>query len=467
MKLEISKLAQMTGGKIISSVQTEFKSIGTDTRKDLTGQLFIALKGEAFDAHQFVSQAVEKGASGIVVHQMDPVIESLGKTVSILLVSDTLKALQQIANTARRELKAKVIGITGSNGKTTSKEFTAAVIGAHRKVHYNKGSFNNHWGVPFTLLEIPNDVEVSVVEMGMNHAGEITELVNIAEPDVVVCSMVGRAHIEHFGSIEKIADAKEEIYIASKPEAIQIFNLDSELTKKMFQKSQSKHKLTFSSQDPLADVYLTITELSMSSMKIEGKIKGVSGKSEVAVFGKQNLVNLMVAAASALAVGLSPQQIWQSMCLCKTSWGRNQFVELESGAKLIFDAYNANPDSMKALIDNMSLIKTNGKKVGVFGQMLEMGSQSSQLHEELGELVGSAGFSKVLFLGSEGPAFEKGLVKANYKNEKLISAEFHESMLDFLYKNIKPEDIYLVKGSRGMKLERLVKVPGSFLKRDA
>ncbi len=155
-------------------------------------------------------------------------------------VPDTLLALQRLGTWARREAKAIVLGITGSNGKTTTKEFSAALIGTVKDVHYNKGSFNNHWGVPFTLLHLPPTKDVAIVEMGMNHAGELTELVRIAEPDVVVCTMVGRAHMEFFGNIEKVAEAKEEIYEAAKPETVRIYNLDNPQTHNMHVKAVEK-----------------------------------------------------------------------------------------------------------------------------------------------------------------------------------------------------------------------------------
>ncbi len=458
--MDVTTIVKATGATVISEAAESFSGIGTDTRADLKGQLFIALKGEAFDAHDFIEKAVAQGATGILVHQEAPVFEKFKSQVTILKVADTLKALQQLGNWARHQAQAQILAITGSNGKTTTKEFTAALLGSVKDVHYSKGSFNNHWGVPFTLLQLAPKKEVAIVEMGMNHAGELTELVHIAEPDVVICTMVGQAHVEFFGSIEKIAEAKEEIYKAASSKALRIYNLDNVHTHNMYVRAKDKFPdaklLTFSSEDPRADVHLTITEMNMSEIYLKGQINGVPGIAKVEVFGSQNLVNLMAAASLGLAAGLTPDQVWAGLSHCKTIWGRNQLVHLKSGAEMIFDAYNANPDSMNALIDNLSLLKVSGRKVGVFGQMREMGSVSARLHEELGERVGRADLDRVYFVGEDADAFKKGLERAGYNKPSFIQADYSESAGKALAEFLKKGDIAVVKASRGTKLERFV-----------
>lgn len=458
--MDVQTIEKVTGAKVLSSVTTQFTGVGTDTRVDLKGQLFIALKGEAFDAHSFLDKAATQGAAGILVHEENDQVKNLIGKITVLLVPDTLKALQQLGTWARRQSKGKIVAITGSNGKTTTKEFTAALIGSAKTVHFNKGSFNNHWGVPFTLLQLDPNKEVAVVEMGMNHAGELTELVHIAEPDVVVCTMVGRAHVEFFGTIEKIAEAKEEIYNAASDTAVRIYNLDNTQTHNMYVRGREKFPqskiLTFSAEDPRADVHLMISSMNMHELAIKGTIAGFAGTARVQVFGAQNLTNLMAAATLGLAVGMTPEQVWAGLPHCKTNWGRNQLVHLKSGAQMIFDAYNANPDSMKALIDNVKLLTVPGKKIGVFGQMREMGSASADLHRELGERVGLAGFDKVYFIGDDAEAFTQGLKAANFKNPENIQKDYTEEAGKDLAQSLKNGDIAVVKASRGTKLERFV-----------
>lgn len=460
-RIQLSDVLTATGGQLLSEKETSFQGVGSDTRVSLKGQLFFALKGDSFDAHQFLPKALEQGAAALVVHENSPALQALIGKVTIVQVPDTLLALQDLALWVRHQSPSLVVGITGSNGKTTSKEFSAAVISSEFKVHYPKGSFNNHWGVPFTLLAEPEGSQVSLIEMGMNHAGEIKRLCEIADPDVVVVSMVGQAHIEHFGTIDKIAAAKEEIYRYSKPEAIRIYNLDNPQTKEMHSRAVKEYPkaqriLTFSRHNSEADIHLKIKELSMSSLLIEGRIDDVSGEAKVTVFGEQNLTNIMVAASIGLASGMSPEQIWPALTRCKTNWGRNQLVHLKSGAELLFDGYNANPDSMKALLENVRLIQTRGKKMGVFAEMLELGELSPGLHFELGQQVGRSGFDVVWFYGADCAEFERGIRSTNYSKKLVISKAYEDSLASEVASMLNDHDTVLVKGSRGMKLERFV-----------
>ena len=203
MKWKLENIATWTSGKILSQHALQFDFVGTDTRSDLSDKLFVALQGENYDGHNFLDQAVQQGAKALLIHRLEPKFEHLKNQVSIIQVADTLQALQDFSHHYRKTLKAKIIGITGSNGKTTTKEFTAQILNSFKKTHYNQGSFNNHWGVPLTILQIEADAEYAVVEMGMNHAGEIKKLVAIADPDIVVCTMVGTAHLDSLGHRKK------------------------------------------------------------------------------------------------------------------------------------------------------------------------------------------------------------------------------------------------------------------------
>ncbi len=460
MKWNLQLIAQWTKGEIISSHETKFSEIGTDTRKDLTGQVFIALKGDHYDAHQYLDQAVAKGASALIVHELPEKFQNLKENVSVIMVKDTLAALQQFAHHYRKSLATKIIGITGSNGKTTTKEFTAQILGTYRKTHYSQGSFNNHWGVPMTLLQIPIDADFAVVEMGMNHAGEITQLVQIAEPDIVVCTMVGTAHLEFFGNQKNIALAKSEIYLHSKPDAVRIFNQDQELTYDMMlpvtKAHPSSRMLTFSEVHNEADVHFKIEELTMRGMKISGFIAGEKGEAKIPIFGKQNLTNLMAAATIAHACKLNPEQIWKALPFCRTAWGRNQFIETKNGAEILFDGYNANPDSMKALLENIPLLKTAGNKIGVFGQMKELGAAAPEGHREIGALAAQAGFKQIYFIGEDHLYFSDGLAKSNYAGEVFIKPTFDSTLGEKLKSSLHPHDIVVIKGSRGAGTERFV-----------
>lgn len=456
----LEQIAQWTNGKIISQVQTEFSEVSTDTRQPMLGKIFIALKGENFDAHNFLQQAIKQKAGCLLVHSLSGLDSDLIKKISIVQVDDTLKAMQDFAHGHRKTLQTKIISITGSNGKTTTKEFAAQILQTFKKTFYNQGSFNNHWGVPITLLQITPDVHFAVVEMGMNHAGEIAELVRIADPDIVVCTMVGTAHIEFFGTQKKIAEAKQEIYMHTRPDCIRIFNQDQDLTFDMMypvaKKFPDSRMLSFSEKNDKADVFFKIDQLQMQSMKIHGLINGVPGTAQVPVFGQQNLVNLMAASTIAYACKMPPEKIWLALPKCQTTWGRNQFIESEIGAKILFDGYNANPDSMKALLDNIPLLEVTGKKIGVFGQMKELGEQSAAAHQELGQLVAKAGFKQVYFVGENKNDFAAGLKNNNFKEIFYSEEKFTESLGEKLKESLSQGDIVLIKGSRGAQTEKFI-----------
>lgn len=464
MKWTLQQIAEWTHANILSNYEHEFAEIGTDTRDKLNGKVFIALKGESYDAHQFLDQAVQQGAAALVVHELPEQFKFLKEKVSILFVKDTLQALQDWAQAYRQTLKTQIIGITGSNGKTTTKEFTAQILSTFKKVHFNQGSFNNHWGVPLTLLQIPQDADFAVIEMGMNHAGEIERLVQIAQPNIVVCTMVGKAHIEFFGKIEAIAQAKSEIYMTSKPETIRIFNQDQELTFDMMypvsRKFPDSRMLSFSEKNNEADVYFKVEESSFKGLKISGLIAGQPSEKEgveISVFGAHNVVNLMAAATVAYACRMQPEKIWKALSACHTAWGRNQIIQTEVGAHLLFDGYNANPDSMNALLENMKLFKNQNSQIGVFGQMKELGALAVQAHQELGQHVAQIGFEQVYFIGENYLAFQEGLKQGGFKGEANIQAEFSTAMGEKLGHSLKKNSIVVIKGSRGAATERFVK----------
>lgn len=444
---------------VLSEVFKEFSGVGSDTRQDLSGKIFFALEGPQFDGHQFLSKAVQNGAKALVVHQ--DVSEDLLEKVSVLKVDDTLEALQNLAGYWRKQNKFQVLGITGSNGKTTTKEFTKQILQKFKKVYANEKSFNNHWGVPFSLLEASAENEVVICEMGMNHPGELEKLSQIALPDVVVCLNVGRAHTQFLPTLEDVAKAKEEIYSASSPR-VRIFNRDNFFTQKMEEKWLKKsNTMSFSEQDHSCEVYLQSENRGFEGLKVSGQIGGVHGECLVNVFGYQNAQNLMAASALALSVGLSGKQIWSSLKNCRTYWGRNQ-VFLSKNTKIIFDAYNANPESMKALFHNLQPTRTptkteNKKQLAILGEMMELGEIREKEHEALGLCAGQS-MDEIWFLGKSADAFKKGVEKSGFSGRLRLSDDFIEAWAKEYEQRLEEFEVVAIKGSRGIKLEQLLKV---------
>lgn len=451
--ISLDNLVQGTQGTLSHTQAKTFDGVGTDTRVDLTGKIFIALKGEQFDGHDYIDKAIAAGAAAIVSHRAAPETAA----VTWVHVDDTLKALQSLARYWRQQWGGKLIGITGSNGKTTVKDFTHTLIAGTFSAIKNEGSFNNHWGLPLTLMRLRREHQWGVVEMGMNHAGEITELVQIALPNVVTVTMVGTAHVEFFGSIDKIAEAKEEIYREADKGGVGVFNLANPHTAKMYQEWGAKFasRLTFAA--PTADVYLTIQEKNPKGLTITGVIAGVAGTAETKIWGEQNVHNLMAAATLALAAGVQPQQIWERLPLCELGWGRNQWVSLKSGASLLFDGYNANPESFGALFSNIADSPAYFSKIiGVFGEMRELGASGETAHVELGKKAAESAIHEAVFFGPSEAAFRRGFESVKNGKNLVTSDSYKESLAIKIKGMLDSKTLVVVKGSRGAQLERVV-----------
>lgn len=454
-------IAKATKGQVKSRKFSTFDRIETDSRVDLKGSFFVALKGERFDGHQFVAKAVESGAHGALVHEWRPEFEGLKEKATILLVQDTLVALQLLARAWREHCGFKVVGITGSNGKTTTKELAYQLLKDHFKTSASPGSFNNHWGVPLSLLKATPEHEVVLQEMGMNHKGEIRDLCLIARPDVVVVTNVGTAHIGELGSVQAIKEAKNEIYVNS-PQAKHIYNLDNEHTLELCQTAMKegfpKEKiLTFSSFNPKAQVFLRANRVDVSGLHVSGQISGVSGEAKIQAFGRQTVVNLMAASSVALALGMSAKEIFSRFeKIHLQSWGRNQWISGDSGPTIIFDGYNANPDSMKMLLKNLFELELEGRKAFVFGDMRELGERSESAHEEVAELAGQIGLHAIWYMGDFGEAVKRALKRVGYKGKLIITSDHDELEAKKLYEMLESGDLVALKASRGSRIERVL-----------
>ena len=270
--MTVKELLKAIGGKSLSLVEGSFSGVGIDTRKDLQGKLFLALRGENFDGHDFLEEAVTQKASVLLVEE-ERDFQKLFPLVTVVKVEDSFEALQDLARHHRKGLAAKVAAITGSNGKTSIREFTYALLKDHQKTVRSEKSFNNHLGVPLTLLSASSDTEALLVEMGTNHAGELKPLCELTQPDVVLVSNIASAHLGFFKTLEEIAREKEEIYRSSRKNALCVFNLDDPWTFKMYQKYKQENSICFSTQNPKADVHFEILP-EAGGLFLKGHIRG-------------------------------------------------------------------------------------------------------------------------------------------------------------------------------------------------
>lgn len=451
-QVKLEELLNATQGQATQTVSSIFQGVSTDSRKSNANTIFFALKGENFDAHDFLEQAKASGVAALVVHK-DVTVPG----VTIVKVADTLKALQDFAKYWRRRMRAKILCVTGTNGKTTTKDFAATLIGTRYKTVQTKGNLNNFIGLPLSLLSMDDSTQVGVFELGLSVPGEIQVLTQIAEPDVELVTSVGRAHLEGLGDIENIALNKSHIYSFAPKNSIRVLNLDNPHTRKMRSLvPPGGQVITFSSLEPSADICFREVTATLSDLEIQGTIAGEPGKVQVPVFGRHNISNLMGAAALALAAGLRPSEIWQALPKCRGYWGRNQIVKLKGGASAIFDAYNANPESCEALLKNVSRLKVRGRLFGFFGNMLEMGQASEAVHHEWGARAAELDFERLVFVGTDAAAFAAGYKTGKSGKSLVVSSGYEETLARELRSVLSEGDVVLIKGSRGMKLERVV-----------
>lgn len=420
----------------------ECTGVSTDTRKIDQGVLFVALKGPNFDANQFATQALEKGAAYVVVD--DPAVV---QNERYLLVEDGLLALQQLANYHRKQLNIPFVGLTGSNGKTTTKELINCVLSKKYKTYATLGNLNNHIGVPLTVLAIDDSVELAIIEMGANKQGDIKELVDICEPTHGFITNIGKAHLEGFGGVEGVRKGKGELFdFLSENHRTVFVNVASVPTYEMTQGKNFAEVITYSAE-PSTDfpIVVTLTE-EIPNVTFED-LDGHSYTTHLT--GKYNFYNMCAAIRIGQYFGIETQTACQAVADYVPNNNRSQFVE--KGTNLVLmDAYNANPSSMNAAITNFNNLKAD-KKMVILGDMFELGEEAETEHRAIGELLKNCNFDYILLAGKlmESAVSQLPIMKVHYFPDKF---GLHVWLQDH-----KVENTYvLVKGSRGMGLESVL-----------
>tara|TARA_R110001592_G_scaffold77488_2_gene233272 strand:+ start:1791 stop:3080 length:1290 start_codon:yes stop_codon:yes gene_type:complete len=410
--------------------------ICTDTRKIEKGNLFFALKGPNFNANKLAEQALNQGASYAVIDDAEYNTDS-----RCVLVDDALETLQALANYHRKQLKIPIIAITGSNGKTTTKELTRNVLATKYKVSATIGNLNNHIGVPLTLLSIGPDIEMAIVEMGANHVGEIAALCKIAEPTHGLITNIGKAHLEGFGGFEGVIRGKTEMYHWLIENDGGIFvNSQNEILSNIAQR-RIKSPIYYPAKGDYLEVSLIEAKPNIVFEDAEG------GRTTTALSGAYNFENI----ATALCVGkyfkVDMERAKQAVATYSPDNNRSQVLKKGSNT-IIMDAYNANPTSMKAALENLSLLNATHKLV-ILGDMLELGETSKEEHSAIGALTAQLGIEGVIFCGPHMKAAKEANSKAQYFETKA-------DLNDYLSANILEGQTILLKGSRGMGLESLL-----------
>jgi len=434
-----------------------FDGASTDSRTIPPGALFVALSGDRFDGHDFIAAALDRGAAGVLIREdavgRVPAFGSRLPAPSVLAVPDTLVALQAIARDVRRQSGARVVAITGSAGKTTTKEITAELLSAKYHVFRNQGNLNNHIGLPLSLIELRHGPDVAVVELGMNHFGEIRTLVEIAEPDVRVWTNVGDAHVGHFGSREAIAQAKAEILERSSQSTLLVANADDPLV--MAHVSGFSGRVVTFGERAGADVRaLNAVDRGVDGTTADVQTQAGLVRLTVPLVGRVQLGNVLAAVAVAIEFGIPAAEIeWRSATLRPVP-RRGVAATLSNGVRLVDDSYNASPAAMQAMLAALAASPTRGRRVAVLGEMLELGSAAKELHDECGRAAARARVDELVVVG--GPAAD-GLAEGAAA-EGLPAAHIHRyatsaAAADDVARLVGTGDLVLVKGSRGTRTD--------------
>ena len=447
--LPLSQIAQLAGGSISSGDQTVVvNKVSTDSRTLKSSELFVALRGENFDGHNFVESAAQIGAAGAIVESTWN--GEIPKNFALIRAKDTLQAYQDLAANYRKSLMLKVVAITGSNGKTSTKDFTAAVLAHRFRVTKTEGNFNNHVGLPRTILEATSADEIGVWEIGMNHPGEIATLAKVAAPDVAIITNIGVAHIEFMGSREKIAEEKAALAEAVGADGAIILNADDLFTKTIASRARRKVILAGTNSGSIQAAEITQSGTGADFTILEGAHRC---RAQLSVPGLHMVQNALLAVAAGRAFGLSLEECAAELAAAPLTRARSQIKDI-GGVQFLDDSYNANPDSMKAALRTLVELDADGKRIAVLGEMHELGDQSERGHREVGETAAALKIDQLIAIGDIAAAIADAAGQAGLRKTTVVKSTSEAA--EVLGEIAAPGDLVLIKGSRAARTEEVI-----------
>jgi UDP-N-acetylmuramoyl-tripeptide--D-alanyl-D-alanine ligase len=456
--LTAGSIAGVAGGTLLAGDAARVvDAVSIDTRTLAPGALFFAIRGPRFDGHAFVGAAIEAGASGVVVSgPIEMPRAPAGPEPVVIRVGDTVAALQAVGSSVRRLSGARVVAVSGSAGKTTTKEATAEFLAARYEVFRSQGNLNNHLGVPLSLVELRRRPEVAVVELGMNHAGELSGLVAIADPDVRVWTNVAEVHSEFFPSIDAIADAKAEILEGARDDTVLVANADDPLV--MARATRFRGKTVTFGIDSAADV-------RAAQVRDEG-LDGVSAAVQTPagrtllrtpLLGRGNLANVLAATTVAIHLGVPLDVIAQRAARLRPAANRGEVLRLAGGITLVDDSYNSNPRALERVLEVVEHEARSARRVAVLGEMLELGERSAELHEASGRAAARAGLQFLITIGgSPAAALARAAVEAGMPASSVRHVAASADAVPLALELVRPGDLVLVKGSHGVRMDLVV-----------
>ncbi|NLJ58164.1 MAG: UDP-N-acetylmuramoyl-tripeptide--D-alanyl-D-alanine ligase [Tissierellia bacterium] len=449
INIKVKEVAEILKARLIGNNYDKYiKGVSIDSRKVTEGSLFIPIKGMTVDGHSFINEAIKKGAAATLWNKDKPNPPS---DIPVILVDDTLKGLQELAGSYRKGLKAKIVGITGSNGKTSTKDITAAILSNKYKTQKTMGNYNTEIGVPFTLLSLDEDCEVAVIEMGMERKGEIDFLTNLVQPDIGIITSLGLVHIDNFPSIEEIAKAKFEIVNGIKDKGLFIYYGDDELIEETVKNTEIKkdiRKQTFGNRETNT-IWLKEFEESLEGIKI--KISDESfDQLKIDILGKHQALNAMAGILAAKELGMNSKEISQGLSKIEKTGLRNEIIRINN-CNILNDCYKSNPVSIDAALNIFKLFNSE-KKVVVLGDMLGYRDMSYKIHYRVGKSLSNYKIDQLITIGQEAKAIGKG-ARENTNIESIVEFDSKEEATLYLKKYIEEDCTILIKGSRFLQLE--------------
>jgi UDP-N-acetylmuramoyl-tripeptide--D-alanyl-D-alanine ligase len=454
----VDEIISVTQGKLVGSEKgAVFSGACIDSRRVKPGELFFAIRGDRFDGHDFIPQAFNAGALGAVIseeHQVN------FKHKVVVRVMDTLRAFQDVARFHRSRFNIPLIAVTGSNGKTTTKEMAASILTQRFQLLKNEGNLNNHIGVPLTLLGLESMHEVAVIEMGINRFGELKRLCEIALPQVGLITNIGPTHLEFLGDVDGVARAKGELLEALTPDSVAILNMDDAHYQGLAAKVRGG-LITFSirSQADVVASAVTIDPDRGPTFRLKIRTGAKPGEIEITlpVMGWHNIYNALAASAIGVYQGMDLDEIRQGLEKFRPVAMRSQLLELKR-FHILNDTYNANPASMKSALEMLSVLGARGQKIAVLGDMLELGESTEVAHREIGREVARLGIQYLITLGPMAEQIAQGALSAGMAGERVIVSIDMEDAGKKVLKVARPGDHILLKGSRKMKMESLLEI---------
>lgn len=445
----VEEIARATGGTVIGDKDAAVTGVSTDSRQVRGGELFIALKGDNFDGHDYIPAAAEKGVRVFLAQAGWVTVNRIPEGTTCITVPDTLRGLGDMAAFHRRRFAIPVVGVTGSNGKTTTKEMLAAILEKTGPGLKTSGNLNNLIGVPQMLLRLSEKDRWAVLEMGMSEPGEIDRLAELAAPAVGIITNAFPAHLESMGSVEAVARAKGELFLRLPKGGCAVYNADDPLIARS-PSPEGVRRLSFGLHG--ADV--SAEEIRCEGVSGQSFVLCLPGESlpvRMKAFGTHNIYNALAAAAAATALDVAPQVIRAGL-QAFVPYDKRFNLEEVDGIILIDDSYNANPASMEAALVTLRDMKEECRAIAVLGDMLELGEGSPQAHRELGRLAASCA-NRIYVMGKMSDLTAAGAGEAGLAPEEIIKAQSHEDILADLRQTLAKGDYLLVKGSRGMRME--------------